>query len=56
MKVDSLGRPSQRIIGEKAEIAINPEIGKVVSINPTSSKKAARLKRKLEREQNQWSL
>ena len=53
VKVDSLGRPSQRIIGEKAEIVINPETGKVVSINPTSSKKAARLKRKIEREQNQ---
>lgn len=51
IKIDSKGRPSQRFVGEKAEVAINPETGKAVSINPTSSKKAARLKRRLERNQ-----
>jgi len=51
VKLDSQGRPSQRIIGAKAEIVINPKTGVVVSINPTSSKKAARLKRKLERQE-----
>jgi len=42
-KIDHLGRPSQRYIGEKAEVAINPETKKIVSVNPTSSKKAERL-------------
>jgi RHS repeat-associated protein len=41
--VDSLGRPSQRYIGREAEVVLNPETGKVVSVNPTSSRKAARL-------------
>jgi hypothetical protein len=44
IKTDSLGRPSQRFIGEKAEVVINPQTGKIVSVNPTSSKKAAQLK------------
>jgi hypothetical protein len=43
IKVDSQGRPSQRSIGAKAEVAINPETNKIVSVNPTSSKKAERL-------------
>jgi hypothetical protein len=25
VKIDNLGRPSQRFIGQKAEVAINPE-------------------------------
>jgi hypothetical protein len=43
VKVDSLGRPSQRYIGGKAEVAVNPETGRIVSVNPTSTKKAERL-------------
>ncbi len=43
VKYDSQGRPSQRSIGENAEVVINPESNKVVSVNPTSSKKAAKL-------------
>lgn len=50
VKIDSQGRPSQRIVGAKAEVAINPESGKVVSVNPTSTRKAKRLQRKQERE------
>jgi len=46
VKYDSQGRPSQRSIGEKAEIAVNPDSNTIVSVNPTSSKKAARLKRR----------
>lgn len=48
VKYDNMGRPSQRYIGNKAEVAINPETNKIVSVNPTSSRKAARLKRKKE--------
>ncbi|WP_299223804.1 RHS repeat-associated core domain-containing protein [uncultured Psychroserpens sp.] len=48
VKFDDLGRPSQRFVGEKGTIAVNPQTGKVVSVNPTSTKRAARLKRKQE--------
>ncbi|PCH75101.1 MAG: type IV secretion protein Rhs [Flavobacteriaceae bacterium] len=48
VKVDRVGRPSQRFTGAKAEVAVNPQTGKVVSTNPTSTKKAARLKRQQE--------
>ncbi len=40
---DQFGRQSQRFIGETAEVVINPLTGKIVSINPTSSSKAAKL-------------
>lgn len=45
VKVDSQGRNSQRMVGEKAEVVVNPDTHKIVSVNPTSSKKAARLKK-----------
>jgi hypothetical protein len=32
--VDHLGRPSQRYIGLNAEVVINPETGKILSVNP----------------------
>jgi hypothetical protein len=51
VKYDSQGRPSQRSIGEKAEVAVNPDTNTIVSVNPTSSKKAARLKRRNQRNQ-----
>ncbi|MFY0604496.1 MAG: hypothetical protein JXQ93_11130, partial [Flavobacteriaceae bacterium] len=51
VKIDGAGRPSQRFTGAKAEVAVNPETGKVVSTNPTSTKKAARLKRQQEQQQ-----
>ncbi|WP_152632591.1 hypothetical protein [Aliarcobacter butzleri] len=44
IKVDNQGRESQRYIGEKSEVAINPLLGKIVSVNPTSTKKANKLK------------
>ena len=40
---DTLGRQSQRYIGREAEVVLNPKTGKVISVNPTSSSKAARL-------------
>ena len=43
VKIDSLGRPSQRFIGQKAEVVINPETQQVVSVNPTSTKKFEKL-------------
>jgi RHS repeat-associated protein len=43
VKIDHLGRPSQRSIGRKAEVARNPETGDIVSVNPTSKRKAERL-------------
>ena len=45
---DSLGRNSQRFIGKTAEVVINPNTGKIISVNPTSSSKAAKLLRELE--------
>jgi len=44
---DKLKRPSQRFIGRTAEVVINPKTGKIISVNPTSSKKAAKLLKKL---------
>jgi RHS repeat-associated protein len=46
--IDHLGRPSQKHIGRKAEVAINPVTGNIVSVNPTSTKKAERLSRSRE--------
>lgn len=48
VKIDKLGRPSQRFIGETGEVVVNPQTLKIISLNPTSTKKAARLKRQLE--------
>ena len=45
---DSLGRPSQRYTGEFASVVVNPKSGNVVSVNPTSTKHAQRLKRRKE--------
>ena len=48
IKIDNLGRKSQKFIGEKATISINPETGNIIQTNPTSSKLAERLKRRVE--------
>ena len=45
---DSLGRNSQRFIGRAAEVVVNPDTGRIISLNPTSSNKAARLLRAIE--------
>lgn len=44
---DSMGRQSQRFIGRTGEVVVNPETGKIISVNPTSSSKAAKLLREL---------
>jgi len=47
VRIDNLGRPSQRFIGKKAEVVINPETQQVVSVNPTSTKKFEKLNNEL---------
>jgi RHS repeat-associated protein len=42
-KTDELGRASQRFIGKDATTAVNPETGKIVSVNPTSTRTAEKL-------------
>jgi hypothetical protein len=51
IKTDQLGRASQRFIGGTGEVVVNPQTGKIISVNLTSSKKAARLMRQLENSQ-----
>lgn len=46
-KTDSKGRIAERSVGQRAEVVRNPD-GKVVSVNPTSSKKAERLRKQNE--------
>ena len=41
--VDQSGRQSQRFVGRYCEVVVNPGTGKIVSINPPSSAKAAKL-------------
>ncbi|MBW1617022.1 MAG: hypothetical protein JRJ49_10965, partial [Deltaproteobacteria bacterium] len=45
VKVDKLGRPSQQMIGEKATVVLNPDNEKIISVWPTSTKKATKLKK-----------
>lgn len=40
---DSQGRDCQRLVGSKAEVAVSWSAAKVVSVNPTSTKKARKL-------------
>lgn len=47
IKIDSFGRPSQRFIGKKAEVVINPDTQQIVSVNPTSTKKLEKLEKDL---------
>ena len=46
IKWDYLGRPSQRFIGEKVEVVINPQTKKILSVNSTSSKKLNKILKK----------
>jgi tetratricopeptide (TPR) repeat protein len=52
VRIDNLGRPSQRFIGTKAEVVINPETQQVVSVNPTSTKKSKKLSNELRNVKN----
>ena len=40
---DGLGRQSQRFIGRLGEVVVNPSTGKIISVNPTSASKVAKL-------------
>ena len=44
---DQFGRQSQRFIGQFGEVVINLQTGKIISVNPTSSSKAAKLLKQL---------
>jgi len=48
VQIDAKGRPSQRVVGQKAEVVRNPQTGKIVSVNPTETAKAQRLRRRNE--------
>ena len=48
----TIRRPSQRFIGQKAEVVINPETNQVVSVNPTSTKKFGKLVNEIENVKN----
>ena len=43
---DYLGRSSQRLIGKKVEVVINPQSRKIISVNPTSTRKRKSLESK----------
>ncbi len=43
IKTDQLGRQSQRFIGKTGKIVVNPQTGKIISVNPTSTNKVERL-------------
>ena len=47
IKIDDLGRPSQRIVGRSAEVVVNPESRTILSVNPTSTQTRMRLLRPL---------
>ncbi|HTN36795.1 MAG TPA: hypothetical protein VL053_06945 [Arachidicoccus sp.] len=44
---DQLDRQSQRFIGQFGEVVVNPQTGRIISVNPTSSRKAAKLLKQL---------
>ena len=46
---DQLGRQSQWFIGQFGEVVVNPQTGRIISVNPTSSSKAAKLLQQLGR-------
>lgn len=46
VKLDNLGRPSQRFVGPKAEVVMNPNTGKIISVNPTSTRKSTNLQKR----------
>ena len=45
IKYDKQGRPSCQIVGEKATVVINPETGAIITMWPTHTKTAEKLKR-----------
>ena len=47
-KIDELGRPSVKYIGRKATVAVNPKTRKITTINPTGTKKAEKLIKRID--------
>ncbi|VHO02691.1 hypothetical protein [Candidatus Rhabdochlamydia sp. T3358] len=47
IRIDHLERSSQRFIGKKAEVVINPDTQQIISVNPTSTKKFEKLNNEL---------
>jgi len=47
VSTDAIGRQSQRFVGKFGEVVVNPQTGKVISVNPTDSKKAQKLLKQL---------
>ncbi len=45
-KVDALGRQSQKIVGATATVVVNPKTGKIVTVYPTSTRTAEKLREK----------
>jgi RHS repeat-associated protein len=43
VKIDSLGRPSQTLVGRSATVVVNPQTGQIVTLYPTSSRRARKL-------------
>ncbi len=48
VKLDKEGRPSFKVVGEKATMYVNPDTGVVTTTHPTHTKTAERLKRQRE--------
>ena len=48
VQVNNAGLQSQRFTGGQASVVVNPQSGKVVTVNPTSTKTAERLRRQNE--------
>lgn len=48
VKVDALGRASQKVVGQTATVIVNPTTSKVVTIYPTSTKVAEKLMKETE--------
>ncbi|MHB9148135.1 MAG: hypothetical protein ACYC2U_07120, partial [Candidatus Amoebophilus sp.] len=46
IKLDNLGRKSQRFVGRFGEVVVNTHTGEIISVNPTRASKAARLTNK----------
>lgn len=44
---DKAGRQSQRYVGKTGEVVVNPQTGKIISVNPTKTKKAEALIKKV---------
>ena len=44
IEIDKLGKQSQKFVGEKGSVVINPKTGKIITVHPTSSRMIKKLK------------